>query len=117
MEKHGEFWLIRFFFFPLTAAAHSEFSGTDVLIFESERPLIYSLEDIEIATCNFDETKKIGEGGFGSVYFGVLGEQVRSLFPLSPLLSRHSEDPFGKQFSRICWFGNKSGGGREEDEI
>ncbi|KAK3416758.1 hypothetical protein EUGRSUZ_H02518 [Eucalyptus grandis] len=47
----------------------------DIPIFESERPLIYSLEDIEIATSNFDETKKIGEGGYGSVYFGVLGEQ------------------------------------------
>ncbi|KAI6694878.1 hypothetical protein NL676_022588 [Syzygium grande] len=47
----------------------------DFPIFESERPLIYSLEDIEFATSNFDETKKIGEGGYGSVYFGVLGEQ------------------------------------------
>lgn len=47
----------------------------DIPIFESERPLIYSLEDIEIATSNFDETKKIGEGGYGSVYFGVSGEQ------------------------------------------
>ncbi|KAF8016499.1 hypothetical protein BT93_H1882 [Corymbia citriodora subsp. variegata] len=47
----------------------------DIPIFESERPLIYSPEDIEIATSNFDETKKIGEGGYGSVYFGVLGEQ------------------------------------------
>lgn len=26
---------------------------------------------------DFDETRKIGEGGYGSVYFGVLGEKVR----------------------------------------
>lgn len=93
-ENDGEFWYSNFFFFPLTEAAHTEFSCTDFPIFESERPLIYSLEDIEFATSNFDETKKIGEGGYGSVYFGVLGEQVHSLFPLSPLLSRHSEDSF-----------------------
>ncbi|KAK3028187.1 hypothetical protein RJ639_039470 [Escallonia herrerae] len=43
--------------------------------FESERPVVYSLEDIAEATINFDESRKIGEGGYGSVYFGVLGEQ------------------------------------------
>ncbi|PIA29311.1 hypothetical protein AQUCO_06100081v1 [Aquilegia coerulea] len=43
--------------------------------FESERPAIFSLDDIEDATENFDETRKIGEGGYGSVYFGVLGKQ------------------------------------------
>ena len=52
---------------------------TDVPGFESERPVIFSLEEIEDATNNFDETRKIGEGGYGSVYFGVLGEQVRSI--------------------------------------
>ena len=56
---------------------------------ESERPVIFSLEEIEDATNNFDESRKIGEGGYGSVYFGVLGEQVRlfsSGFCLSPQL-------------------------------
>ncbi|KAK2977464.1 hypothetical protein RJ640_016092 [Escallonia rubra] len=43
--------------------------------FESERPVVYSLEEIAEATINFDESRKIGEGGYGSVYFGVLGEQ------------------------------------------
>ncbi|KAI5329750.1 hypothetical protein L3X38_029147 [Prunus dulcis] len=42
--------------------------------FENERPVIYSMEQIEMATSNFDETRKIGEGGYGSVYFGILGE-------------------------------------------
>lgn len=44
-------------------------------IFESERPVIYSLEEVEEATNNFDESRKIGEGGFGCVYFGVLEEK------------------------------------------
>ncbi|CAK9173744.1 unnamed protein product [Ilex paraguariensis] len=47
----------------------------DISGFESERPVVYSLEEIEEATINFDETRKIGEGGYGSVYFGVIGKQ------------------------------------------
>lgn len=45
-------------------------------VFESERPVVFSLEEISEATNDFDETNKVGEGGYGSVYFGVLGEQV-----------------------------------------
>ncbi|XP_057495609.1 lysM domain receptor-like kinase 3 [Actinidia eriantha] len=47
----------------------------DVTAFETERAVIFSLEEIEEATYSFDETRKIGEGGYGSVYFGVIGEQ------------------------------------------
>ncbi|XVF85033.1 hypothetical protein PTKIN_Ptkin17bG0086200 [Pterospermum kingtungense] len=47
----------------------------DVSVFESERPVIYSLEEIEEATSNFDETKKIGAGGYGCVYLGILGHK------------------------------------------
>lgn len=38
--------------------------------------MIFSLEEVNEATANFDETRKIGEGGFGSVYFGMIGNQV-----------------------------------------
>ncbi|KDP26641.1 hypothetical protein JCGZ_17799 [Jatropha curcas] len=48
---------------------------TDGTAFESEKPVIYTPEEIEEATNNFDETKKIGTGGYGSVYFGVMGRQ------------------------------------------
>ncbi|KAF5746572.1 putative Kinase family protein / peptidoglycan-binding LysM domain-containing protein [Tripterygium wilfordii] len=51
----------------------------DVTGLESERPVIYTLEEIEEATNDFDETKKIGEGGYGCVYFGVLGRKVELL--------------------------------------
>ncbi|XWS69053.1 hypothetical protein CRYUN_Cryun04dG0146800 [Craigia yunnanensis] len=47
----------------------------DVTAFESERPVIYSLEEVEEATSNFDKTKIIGTGGFGCVYLGILGGQ------------------------------------------
>lgn len=52
----------------------------DCADFESERPLIFTLEEIEEATNDFDESKKIGEGGYGKVYFGVLGVQVAHFF-------------------------------------
>ncbi|OWM76097.1 hypothetical protein CDL15_Pgr009743 [Punica granatum] len=46
--------------------------------FGSERPIVFTLEEIEDATSDFAESKKIGEGGYGSVYFGVLvgGQEV-----------------------------------------
>jgi len=50
--------------------------GADVISLESERPIVYNLEDIEEATNNFDESRRIGSGGYGSVYFGVLGNKV-----------------------------------------
>ncbi|XP_061376712.1 lysM domain receptor-like kinase 3 [Gastrolobium bilobum] len=47
----------------------------DVMPLESEGPVIYNLEEIEEATNYFDETQRIGSGGFGSVYFGMLGKK------------------------------------------
>ncbi|XP_068642114.1 lysM domain receptor-like kinase 3 [Aristolochia californica] len=47
--------------------------------FETERPVIFGLDEIEQATANFEESRKIGEGGYGSVYFGVLGEQEAAI--------------------------------------
>lgn len=44
--------------------------------FESERAVVFSVEEIEEATSNFDECKIIGRGGYGSVYFGMFGEKV-----------------------------------------
>uniref|UniRef100_A0A0E0FMW2 Protein kinase domain-containing protein n=1 Tax=Oryza nivara TaxID=4536 RepID=A0A0E0FMW2_ORYNI len=41
--------------------------------FQTERPVIFSLIAIEDATSTFDEKRKIGEGGYGSVYLGFIG--------------------------------------------
>ena len=52
---------------------------TDITAIESEKPVVYTLEEIAEATGNFDESRKIGEGGYGSVYLGIMGKQVSLL--------------------------------------
>lgn len=37
---------------------------------------MYSIDEIAEATSDFDETRIIGQGGYGSVYYGVIGEKV-----------------------------------------
>ncbi|KAF9605867.1 hypothetical protein IFM89_019126 [Coptis chinensis] len=58
-----------------TNSLQSQYCNEDITTFETERPAIFTLDDVEEATANFHESRKIGEGGYGSVYFGVLGEQ------------------------------------------
>ncbi|KAL0357892.1 UNVERIFIED_CONTAM: LysM domain receptor-like kinase [Sesamum calycinum] len=58
MEKYG------------LPAPNKEITG-----FESEKPTLYSIEEIAQATNDFDETRKIGQGGYGSVYYGIIGEK------------------------------------------
>ncbi|KAJ6725669.1 AP COMPLEX SUBUNIT MU [Salix purpurea] len=55
----------------------SDSSFNHHIAFESEKPVIFSLEEIEEATKSFAKTKKIGEGGYGCVYHGFLrGQEV-----------------------------------------
>uniref|UniRef100_A0A0D9WZY2 Uncharacterized protein n=1 Tax=Leersia perrieri TaxID=77586 RepID=A0A0D9WZY2_9ORYZ len=45
--------------------------------FESVKSTLLSLASLQVATDNFHESKKLGEGGFGSVYKGLLfGQEV-----------------------------------------
>ncbi|KAJ8623095.1 hypothetical protein MRB53_031624 [Persea americana] len=89
----------------------------DVTAFESEKPLIYSLVEIEEATLKFDETRKIGEGGYGSVYYGMLGEQVDLIgyasgddhlylvyeYVQNGSLNDHLHDPLIKGHQPLSW--------------
>nr|XP_027099333.1 lysM domain receptor-like kinase 3 [Coffea arabica] len=53
----------------------SKGNSEDITAIESEKPVVYTLEEIAEATGNFDESRKIGEGGYGSVYLGIMGKQ------------------------------------------
>ena len=44
--------------------------GTDV--FEVEKPLVFTYEDILSATDGFSESNLLGHGTYGSVYYGLL---------------------------------------------
>jgi serine/threonine protein kinase len=45
--------------------------------FESVKSTLLSLASLQVATDNFHESNKIGEGGFGAVYKGILhGQEV-----------------------------------------
>ncbi|KAL1538301.1 LysM domain receptor-like kinase 3 [Salvia divinorum] len=47
--------------------------GTDV--FEVEKPLVFTYEDILSATDGFSESNLLGHGTYGSVYYGLLQDQ------------------------------------------
>ncbi|KAL7211328.1 hypothetical protein ACSBR2_014243 [Camellia fascicularis] len=58
-----------------SAYCQAQLLGTDVTSIKSEKPVKFSLEEIVEAAINFDETRKIGEGGRGTVYFGIIGKR------------------------------------------
>lgn len=45
---------------------------------------VFSLSDIHEATCNFDPSRKIGEGGYGSIYKGFLRHTQVAIKLLNP---------------------------------
>ncbi|RRT44953.1 hypothetical protein B296_00029214 [Ensete ventricosum] len=59
--------------------------------FMSERPVTFSLEEVDRATASFHDSRKIGEGGYGRVYLGILGTQVAD-FGLAKLVEQSDED-------------------------
>ncbi|GAU33821.1 hypothetical protein TSUD_221580 [Trifolium subterraneum] len=102
----------------LKRSSHS--NRKDATQFESERPVIYDFEEIEVATNNFDETRRIGVGGYGTVYFGMLEDKVELLgytsgddhlylvyeYVPNGSLSEHLHDPLLKGISiQVADFG------------
>eukprot|EP01018_Ginkgo_biloba_P036584 Gb_17523 [translate_table: standard] len=39
-----------------------------------QEPMMYNLENLQVATENFHQNNKLGEGGFGSVYKGIMSD-------------------------------------------
>jgi hypothetical protein len=47
--------------------------------FSVDKSVEFSYEELAMATNDFNVVNKIGEGGFGAVYYGVIRGQVISL--------------------------------------
>lgn len=44
-------------------------------VFNMEKPVVFTYEEVLIATNNFKDSELLGHGAFGSVYYGVLRDQ------------------------------------------
>lgn len=58
---------------PLVASGSPKLKGITV-----DKSVEFSFEELAIATNDFDMSCKIGQGGFGSVYYGELRGEVCS---------------------------------------
>lgn len=56
----------------------------------------YNIKEIEVATNGFDDALKIGEGGYGPVFKGVLDHTVVAIKVLRPDLA-HGERQFQQE--------------------
>jgi hypothetical protein len=65
--------------------------GTDV--FDMEKPVVFTYEEIFSATDGFSESSLLGHGTYGSVYYTLLRDQVCSCLLLFSItyISLHSE--------------------------
>lgn len=46
-------------------------------VFDREKPVVFTYEEILASTDSFADANLLGHGTYGSVYYGVLRDQVR----------------------------------------
>ena len=70
-------------------------------------PKKFRLKELVRATGNFSPENKLGQGGFGTVYKGVLGDQVVAVKRVSKD-SRHGKEEFIAEVTTICRLSHKN---------
>ncbi|GJS96250.1 reverse transcriptase domain-containing protein [Tanacetum coccineum] len=76
--EHKAYWALKHANFDLKTAGDQrkvQLNELSITGFDTERPLVYDIDEIAEAINNFYDTRIIGEGGYGSVYFGILREK------------------------------------------
>ncbi|RWW75554.1 hypothetical protein BHE74_00016439 [Ensete ventricosum] len=61
---------------PAPSPPLTTFSGMMGDAFDMEKPIVFKHEEILSSTDNFSDTNLLGHGKYGSVYYGVLRDQV-----------------------------------------
>ncbi|KAF8396172.1 hypothetical protein HHK36_017785 [Tetracentron sinense] len=76
------------------AADNSNGTSVNEYIEKDALPKRFSYEELALATNNFVNDRKLGEGGFGSVYKGFLNDLGRLVAVKKIAISRHAEQVF-----------------------
>lgn len=81
--------------------AQEKYRALDQLASKDIRVRKYTIHDIEVATQNFSQTFKVGEGGYGPVFKGKLDNTQVAIKILNPK-AVHGRRQFQQEVSYMC---------------